>query len=31
YHWPLHGLGLGEDVLKKVYGSNARRVFQQVK
>jgi uncharacterized protein len=31
YHWPLHGLGLGDDVLKKVYGSNARRVLQQVK
>ncbi len=28
YHWPLHGLGLPEDVLRKVYGENARKVFQ---
>jgi len=28
YHWPLYGLGLPDDVLKKVYGDNARKVFQ---
>ncbi|MGO8786649.1 MAG: amidohydrolase family protein [Terriglobia bacterium] len=28
YHWPLYGLGLPDDVLKKVYGDNARRVFR---
>ena len=26
YHWPLHGFGLPDPVLKKVYGDNARRV-----
>jgi len=28
YHWPLYGLGLPDDVLKKVYGDNARRIFK---
>jgi hypothetical protein len=27
YHWPLHGFGLPDNVLKNVYGDNARRVF----
>ena len=28
YHWPLYGLGLPDDVLAKVYGANAQRVFR---
>jgi len=28
YHWPLYGLGLQDDVLEKVYGANARKVFR---
>jgi predicted TIM-barrel fold metal-dependent hydrolase len=31
YHWPLHGFGLKDEVLKKVYGENARRLFRQVR
>jgi hypothetical protein len=31
YHWPLNGLGLPDDVLKKVYGDNARRVFRMAR
>lgn len=27
YHWPLHGFGLKDEVLRKVYGENARRVM----
>lgn len=27
YHWPLHGFGLPDVVLKKVYGENARRTL----
>ncbi len=27
YHWPLHGFGLTDDVLRKVYGGNARRLL----
>lgn len=27
YHWPLHGFGLKDDVLRKIYGGNARRLF----
>ncbi len=27
YHWPLHGFGLPDAVLKKVYGDNARRML----
>ena len=27
YHWPLHGFGLSDGVLKKVYGENARKLF----
>lgn len=29
YHWPLHGLGLADEVLKKVYAENARRILAQ--
>jgi predicted TIM-barrel fold metal-dependent hydrolase len=28
YHWPLYGLALPDDILRKVYGANARKVFQ---
>ena len=31
YHWPLYGLGLPDDVLKKVYGDNARRIFRMAR
>jgi uncharacterized protein len=31
YHWPLHGFGLPDDVLKKVYRENALRAFQQAR
>jgi hypothetical protein len=31
YHWPLHGFGLPDAVLKKVYGDNARRAFEQAR
>jgi predicted TIM-barrel fold metal-dependent hydrolase len=28
YHWPLHGFGLPDAVLKKLYGENARRILK---
>lgn len=28
YHWPLYGLAIPDDILRKVYGANARKVFQ---
>lgn len=28
YHWPLHGLALSNDALKKIYGGNAKRLFE---
>jgi hypothetical protein len=31
YHWPLYGFGLPDAVLKKVYGENARKVFQRAR
>jgi predicted TIM-barrel fold metal-dependent hydrolase len=31
YHWPLYGFGLPNDVLKKVYADNARKVFQRAR
>jgi len=31
YHWPLHGFGLPDAVLKKVYGDNARKVFERAR
>ncbi len=27
YHWAWHGFGLGDAVLKKIYGDNARRIL----
>jgi predicted TIM-barrel fold metal-dependent hydrolase len=27
YHWPLHGFGLSDDVLKQVYNANATKVL----
>ncbi|MGE3310593.1 MAG: amidohydrolase family protein [Limisphaerales bacterium] len=27
YHWPLHGFGLSDEVLRKVYGGNARKLL----
>lgn len=27
YHWPLHGLGLADEILKKVYADNARKIL----
>lgn len=29
FHYPLHGFGLSDEVLKKVYSSNARRILHQ--
>ena len=31
YHWPMHGIGLPDAVLKKVYGDNARKLFQRTR
>jgi hypothetical protein len=31
YHWPLYGFGLPNDVLRKVYADNARKVFQRAR
>jgi predicted TIM-barrel fold metal-dependent hydrolase len=31
YHWPLHGLGLTDHVLKKVYADNARKILARRK
>ncbi len=31
YHWPLHGLGLPDPVLKKVYSKNALKILGQLK
>ena len=30
YHWPLHGFGLPDSVLKKVYSENARRLMRSM-
>lgn len=27
YHWPLHGFGLRDEVLRKIYRDNARKLF----
>jgi len=27
YHWPLHGFGLSDEVLRKVYNSNAKKIL----
>lgn len=29
YHWPLHGFGLKDKVLKKIYGDNARKILMK--
>lgn len=31
YHWPLYGLGLPDDVLKKVYHENAKKILDAAK
>ncbi len=31
YHWPLYGLGLSDDVLRKVYRENAQAVLQKAR
>ncbi|MEJ0106322.1 MAG: hypothetical protein WDO19_28925 [Bacteroidota bacterium] len=28
YHWPLHGFGLPDAVLKKVYRTNAEKIVR---
>lgn len=28
YHWPLYGLGLGNDILKKIYNGNAKKILE---
>jgi predicted TIM-barrel fold metal-dependent hydrolase len=30
YHWPLHGFGLGDKVLRKIYAENARALRTRV-
>jgi len=29
YHWPLHGFGLKDSVLRKVYAENARKILKR--
>jgi predicted TIM-barrel fold metal-dependent hydrolase len=29
YHWALHGFGLPDDVLRKLYRDNAAKLFKQ--
>jgi predicted TIM-barrel fold metal-dependent hydrolase len=29
YHWPLYGLGLPDEVLRKVYNGNARTLLRR--
>lgn len=31
YHWPLHGFGLPDKVLEKIYRTNAEKLFRQVR
>ena len=31
YHWPLHGFGLPDDVLKKIYHDTAASAFRQAR
>lgn len=31
YHWPLHGFGLSDAILKKVYADNSRGLLQKAK
>jgi uncharacterized protein len=30
YHWPLYGFGLGDDTLKKIYKTNAEKIYSIV-
>jgi hypothetical protein len=30
YHWPLYGLNLKDDVLKKLYKENAVKIYKQL-
>lgn len=29
YHWPLHGIGLSDKALKKIYGDNAKKILRR--
>jgi uncharacterized protein len=29
YHWPLHGLALSNNALKKIYSDNAKKIFKK--
>jgi predicted TIM-barrel fold metal-dependent hydrolase len=29
YHWPLHGLALKDQVLRKIYGANAEKILRK--
>jgi len=29
YHWPLHGFGLGDKILEKIYRSNALKILKR--
>jgi hypothetical protein len=29
YHWPMHGFGLPDEALKKIYGETARDAFKR--
>jgi predicted TIM-barrel fold metal-dependent hydrolase len=31
YHWPLYGIGLSDDVLKKIYRENAQAVLRKAR
>ena len=31
YHWPMHGFGLTDALLKKVYRDNALKAFNQAR
>jgi predicted TIM-barrel fold metal-dependent hydrolase len=31
YHWPLHGMGLPDDVLRKIYHDTAMNAFKQAR
>ena len=31
YHWPLHGFGLKEGILKKIYSENVGKIYSNIK
>ncbi len=31
YHWPLYGFGLKDEVLEKIYGGNAKSIFERLR